>query len=207
MAEVPWLIRTRKSQRVIITAPDAPVGVGAAVDRLAAALDGFTEAKPAWFRPLERLGYWWYPICMIAMVAVFVAFAPNSVSLNIAYGLGFGVGAAVFSGAIITSIANLQTRMTRGRTAEETIKEVATLARPAPGVADRIEAILAWDPGREHEVHELAWRAAEVGQPGRWAHDAELDALRKLADPTANAARDAKIREVQAAFDTEKRER
>ncbi|WP_155830349.1 hypothetical protein [Glycomyces tenuis] len=197
MADVRWLIRTERSGQMIITAPDAPVGVGAAAERLEAALDGFAGKKPAWFRRLERLGYWWYPICMVATAAVFAFAAPNGLGMNIAYGLGFGVGAAVVSGGIAASVAHLQARLTSGRTVEETVEEVAPFARRAGGVADRVESILAWDPGREREVHLLAWRAAEVGAPNRSAADRELDELWKQADPAAAAEREAKIREIE----------
>ncbi|MCH7230933.1 hypothetical protein L0U85_08730 [Glycomyces sp. L485] len=206
MAEIRWLVRTRRSEQTIITAPDAPVEVGAAAEQLEAALDGFSGRKPAWFRPLERLGYWWYPICMVATTAAFVVAAPNSLGMNIAYGLGFGVTAAVVTGAILASIAHLQVRLTSGRTVEETVKEVAALARRAGGVADRVEAVLAWDPALEREVHLLAWRAAEVDGPDRSAADRELDELWKQADPVAAANREAKIREIEEGLAALRRE-
>ncbi|MCD0447320.1 hypothetical protein LO763_27260 [Glycomyces sp. A-F 0318] len=207
MAGVSWIVRPKGSEHVIITAPDAPVGVGDAVDRLQAALDGFPGRKPVWFRPLERLGYWWYPICMVAM-AVAVAFAgPRELGLNIAYGLGAGVTVAVLSGMVLTGLAHLQSRLTSGRTVEQAVKEVAPLARGAGGVADRVEAILARDPAREREVHLLAWRAAGVGTPHRGRADDELDELWKLADPAGAAAREAKIREIEAALAPHRRDR
>ncbi|MQM28114.1 hypothetical protein [Glycomyces albidus] len=201
MADVRWLIRTRQSAQVIITAPDAPVGVGAAVERLEAALDGYAGPKPAWFRALERLGYWWYAICMAATAAVFAAAAPNGVALNIAYGLGSGIAVAVVSGGLIAGAAHVQTRLTSGRTAQQTIAEAAPLARPAGSVADRVEAVLAWDPSREHEVHRLAWDAAEAGRPNRRAADEELDDLWRRADPEAAAAREATLRRIRAGLE------
>jgi hypothetical protein len=201
-AGVPWLVRSRNAEEtiIVITAPDAPVGVGAAVDRLEAALQGFSGRKPAWFAVLERLGYWWYPICMAAAAAVFVLFAENELGVgwNLAYGLGSGIGIAVITGAIAWTAAHLQARLTNGATVDELIREVAPLARPGGSVVDRVDAILAWDPAREREVHDLAWRAAGIGTPNRSAAERELDALWRRADPAGAAERDAMLLEIEA---------
>jgi hypothetical protein len=64
-------------------------------------------------------------------------------------------------------------------------------------VSDQVRAILAWNPAREREVHEVAWRAAGIGTPHRSSAVRELGELWKQADPVAAAAMEAKIRELE----------
>ncbi|RRS01257.1 hypothetical protein EIW28_00275 [Glycomyces terrestris] len=144
---------------------------------------------------------------MVATAVVFAAAAPDGRWMSVASGLGVGVAVAVVTGGALTSVAHLQARLRSGRTAEQAIAEVAALARPAGGVADRVEAILARDPAREHEVHRIAWEAAGVGRPNRRAAEDALDELWRRADPAAAAERAARLREVEASLQAYRRER
>ncbi|MFB9660932.1 hypothetical protein ACFQS3_15735 [Glycomyces mayteni] len=210
MAKVGWLVRGRGSEQVIITAPDAGPGVREAVERLAEALDGFPGRKPAWFRVLERVGYWWYLVCMVATAAVFAVWGANGLALNLVYGFFSGVTVAVVTGVVLTGAAHLQTRIGGGKSAEQVRREVAALARPGGGVAERVEAVLAKDPSLERRVHLLAWDAAEIHGVERSAADDELTDLWELADPAAAAELDEemrRIREIAARLDKRKKDK
>ncbi|MEU6245982.1 hypothetical protein [Glycomyces sp. NPDC047010] len=210
MAEVGWLVRRSGSEHVIITAPDAASGVGEAVKRLEAALDGFPGRKPAWFRVLERVGYWWYLVCMVATAVVLALFGANGLVMNLVYGFFGGITVAVVTGGVLTGAAHLQARLGAGKSVEQARRDVAALARQGGGVAERVEAILAKDPSLERRVHLLAWDAAEIGATDRSASDDELTGLWELADPAAAAELDEelrKIREMAARMDERKKGR
>lgn len=209
MAEVGWLRRSRDAKHVIITAPGGPgPGTETAVAQLEGVLAGFSGAKPAWYRPLERLGRWWYAIVAALAAAAFAAFAPNDagLGLNLAYGLAFSPIATLAVGGLLSAAAHLQVRLSTGGDRDQAIKAVAGLARPAGSVADRVEAILAKDPPLEAQVHALAWKAAGIGEPDRKGANRELDELWRLADPAAAEARDAKIRQIEEQIARDRRE-
>jgi len=195
MAKVGWLVR--RSDHVIITAPGAPPGTGPAVARLAEALDGFSGRKPAWFRLLERLGYWWYLVCMVATAVLFAFFARNGLVMNLVYGFFAGITVAVVTAVVLTGIAHLQARLIGGKSAEQAKRDVAELARPGGGVAERVEAILAKDPSLEQRVHHLAWQAAEIHGMERSTADDELTELWEAADPVAAAELEAELRKIR----------
>ncbi|WP_030161116.1 hypothetical protein [Glycomyces sp. NRRL B-16210] len=209
MAEVGWLRRSRDAKHVIITAPDGPApGTEAAVAQLEGVLAGFSGAKPAWYRPLERLGRWWYAIVAALSAAAFVALAPDDAGTarNLAYGLLFSPIATLAVGGLLSAAAHLQVHLSNGGDRDQAIKAVADRARPAGSVADRVEAILAKDPPLEAQVHALAWKAAGIGEPNRKAANRELDELWRLADPAAAEARDAKIRQIEEQIARDRRE-
>ncbi|MEU6859648.1 hypothetical protein AB0B28_12345 [Glycomyces sp. NPDC046736] len=194
---------------MIITAPGpARDGADAAIARLEGALAGFGGPKPGWFRAVERLGRWWYLIVAVVMAVCFAAFVSNgeSAGMNVLYGLAFSPIATLVVVGAVTGAAHLQTLMT-GRTGRDrVVKEVAEFARPAGGVVTQVEAILAADPGLAERVHEVAWRAAGVGNPDRVAAERELDELWRLADPEAAEERDAEIRRIEEDIEKLKRD-
>ncbi len=200
MAQVSWLVQGARSQRSIITAPGA-TDVDDAVVRVDAALDGFPGPVPRWFRGLERLGRWWYVICLAVTVPVAIAVAPADMAWRVAAGLSSGLILAPVSGMILHQVARLHSRVGGSPSAEQSLSDAADAARLAPGtVVRKAEAILRKDAGLEPTIHGLSWRAAAQETPDARSAAQELLSLWEQADPEGAAAHVAEMERVRASI-------
>jgi hypothetical protein len=200
MAQASWLVQGARSQRSIITAPGA-TDVDDAVVRVDAALDGFPGPVPRWFRGLERVGRWWYVVCLAVTVPVAIAVAPADMAWRVAAGLSSGLILAPLSGMILHQMAKLHSRVGGSPSTQESLARTTDAARPAPGtVVQQAESILRTDPHLEPTVHRLSWRAAEPATSDGQTAAMELFSLWQEVDPRAAAAQVAEIEQIRASI-------
>ncbi|GHH71833.1 hypothetical protein [Promicromonospora soli] len=192
MAQLDWLHVGVRSDKPIVTAPG--VTDTGAVTQVDDALDGFSGKVPGWFKALEKIGYWWYAICVIAGLAFSLALSPAEMAWKIAAGLTIGLVAAPVTSGLLRLLAKAQARAGGESGTERALAVLADRARPVSGETKfEVEAVLAKDPSLEHRVHQLAWRATEDPAARK-----ELESLWEMADPAAAAARAAKFAELDA---------
>jgi hypothetical protein len=187
MAQADWMITGARQPRPVVLAPGSTADAADAA-RVDAALDGFPSGVPAWFRGLERIGYWWYGVCVVAGVLICLAVVPAPLEWRIATGLGAGFVAAPATGAALNVIAHLWSRARGPWSPQEAITRLQDRARPSDGETDkRVAAILAAKPALEARVHDVVWRQAggEAGArhelTGLWEKEAPEEAARQAA--------------------------
>jgi hypothetical protein len=186
MAEKAWMVTGARSDEVIVTAPGA-VTVDEAVRRLDDALAGFAGPVPGWYGVISRLGHWWYLVCALVAVPVTIVLVGGVTVRAVLYGLVATYGLALVSGLVMSRAAMSQSRRPDGRGRDQTVAEVAHVARPMV-MQDAVRAVLEQAPAREPEVHELAWRVAGGHDADGMAALRELIALWGVVDPQAAAA-------------------
>jgi hypothetical protein len=193
MAQLDWLHVGVRSDKPIVTAPGV-TDTAAVVTLVDAALDGFAGNVPGWFKVLEKIGYWWYVICVVIGLAFSLAFSPAEMHWKIAAGFAIGLVGAPVTGGLLLLLAKLQARATGEPGTERALTAVADRARPVSGETKyEVETVLAKDPSLERRVHQLAWRTTEDAAARK-----ELEMLWEQADPDAAAARSVKVAEVEA---------
>lgn len=203
MATVGWLVKGKHSGKAIITAPDAPAGVAASVERLDLALNGFTRPQPRWYLVIEKTGYWWYLICMIVGVAVLL-FVPNTpIEYQIAAGMGLGLLVALPGGWLLRSVAQAVDRRKSGTTPEKVERKLKGVARRINTDAQStVDTILDRAPQREADVHDALWRSAA----GSDAAFSEIEALIAQVAPELAAERRAATEELAQQFEDLKKQ-
>src|SRR6478609_7955396 len=132
MAQPSWLITGERSKRPIVVAPGVD-GADAAVTQVDNALDRFSGPVPGWFRAVERLGYWWYGVCIVVGVAVALALVPAELKWKIAWGIAFGLIATPVTSALGYYLARLQARAAGFPTVAKALSDVKGTARPSNG--------------------------------------------------------------------------
>jgi len=194
MAEPSWLVTGARSKRPIVVAPGAE-DAAAAVTQVDNALDRFSGPVPGWFRALERLGYWWYGVCIVVGVAAALAFVPAELRWKVAWGVAFGLVATPVTSALAYYLARLQARSAGFPTPAAALADVKGVALPSNGeVRKQVTTVLAADPALEGRVHRLAWQAARNDGSAR----TELEGLWEKADPQAAAALAEKFDRIRA---------
>ncbi|MCK9792659.1 hypothetical protein M1843_02735 [Isoptericola sp. 4D.3] len=184
MAHESWLVTGDRSKQPIVVAPGAADAHGA-VTQVDNALGKFSGPVPAWFRVVERLGYWWYGICVVVGVVLGLLLVPAETQWKISWGFALGFLAAPLSGAILYRLARLQARAAGFPTTAKALADAKGTARPTNGeVHKHVTTVLGADPALESRVHRLAWRAAGDDGSAR----KELEGLWEKADPEAAAA-------------------
>jgi len=199
-ARVDWLVDGSRSGRAIVTAPGR-TDVGDAVVRVDAALDGFAGPVPGWFRGLERLGFWWYVICVVVGVGITLAVGPASVVWRVASGVTLGLILAPVSLVLLRALARGGSRADGAASPAQALAHAAAHARPVNGeIVMQVGTVLGRDAGRADAVHRMAWRAAGGDASAR----KELEAAWEAAAPDAAAARAEKVARLQAEIDADK---
>jgi hypothetical protein len=202
VASVGWLVKGEHSDETIITAPDAPRDVGASVAKLDLALNGFTGPKPAWYRAIEKTGYWWYLICMIVGVAVVLPIGSAPIGGRVAAGMGAGILLAPISGALIGLAVRAADRRKSGTTPEKIERKLKRVARRiAPDAHGTVDLVLDRDPQREAQVHDLLWGTAA----GSDAAFNEIEALIAEVAPEVAAERKAAAEDLLKQLDDAKK--
>jgi hypothetical protein len=194
-----WLVTGPRSRKQIVVAPGARDGAdtGRAVALVDDALRGFPGRVPAWFRLLERVGYWWWAVCLVAGLAIGLAFNPNEMKWKIASGLTLGLGGAPITGALLWTVAWLQARVFGPGGTAAVLASVVDAARPSNGdVLKHVTVVLARRPQLETRLHDLAWRAA--ANDGRARR--ELEDMWAEEEPEAAAALAAQFAELKASL-------
>lgn len=196
MTQADWLITGERTKRPVVVAPgtDDAAAAAAAVKQVDAALDGFAGPVPGWYRAVERLGYWWYPVCVVVGLVLAFALAPARVEWQISLGLLVGLVGARGSGMVFWFLARLQARGSSGfGSTAKALAAAADVARPSDAdTGTEVAAVLAKDPALESRVHLLVWQAADEQDGARQ----QLDALWEKADPEGAARRAAHLAEV-----------
>ena len=193
MGQLDWLHTGVRSDKPIVTAPGA-TDTGDAVTRVDAALDGFAGKVPGWFRGLEKIGYWWYAICVVLGLVVGLTANPSEIEWRIASGIMIGLLVAPVSLLLLRLLAKAQARASGAPSTERAIAAVADRARPVTGETKfQVDAVLAKDPGLERTVHQLAWRTTQDA-----AATKELEGIWEKTHPEAATARAAKFAEIDA---------
>ncbi|WP_166845565.1 hypothetical protein [Isoptericola sp. BMS4] len=200
MTTVNWLTQGHRSDAIIITAPATPdeTAATAANDLDGLLLRPTAEELPGWFRRVQKLGYWWYLVCVVVTVPVFAALGSAPTGTRLAIGAGAGVTLALLSGAAMNSIAHAQARREASagaRARRDSLRDVARVAPPR--AQETVPAILEAHPETEAELHRLVWRAAQHQTPdGRDALD-HLERLLADAAPGVAAHRTADDEELE----------
>ncbi|THV42731.1 hypothetical protein [Glycomyces buryatensis] len=201
-AESPrWIVEGERSGRPIIIAPTATSGIDDAVRRMDLAFDGWAGPIPGWFKVLEKIGRWWYLIWVAIGIAVMALVVDREVWEYFVYGPVPGVFVATITGFLAYGLGHLQARISGGLGGRDAvIAALASQVRPGGAVKKMAVAALAADPAAEHYIHDLAWRAAGIGEANRVHATEELTQLWREADPEDAAAFDAKIADIEAKF-------
>ncbi|MFD2797426.1 hypothetical protein ACFS27_27985 [Promicromonospora vindobonensis] len=200
MAQVNWLTKGERSGTTLITAPGTPAGVESGVERLDAALDGFTGPIPGWFRAFEKLGFWWYPICAVVGVLLVLLLVDPADAVRIASGMAISLVLAYLGAFALNVAAKAQARGRGHASSQQAIAEVDPLARIAPtGARALSDAVLGRDAGLEDQVHTLLWRSVKTTTADGAAASEELQALlaRTAPEHAAGRAADAERLEQQ----------
>ena len=181
MVSVNWISRGPRSGETILSAPGTAPDA-ASIARLDAARAGFAGPVPGWFRPVERLGSWWYLVLALLACAVYlvVGAATGGISpVLIAVSLSAGLVIAVPARAAANSIAQSQSRkLGRSKGVPQTIAGLDAVVRvAATGAQEAVDTLLSRDPSLEPRVHELLWRRARTNSSDGDAAAAELRAL------------------------------
>src|SRR5690606_16024512 len=200
-SDVSWLVTAPRSGKVIVIAPGQPAGADDAVARIDAELGGATGAEPSWFTALQKLGYWWYAICIAVGILVLLLVSDASVALRVGSGIGVGIVLAVVSSLVLGTIARAQARSGTSADTTPSALEAGGVARLAWGtIPEQVTAILTKDPALDERVHVRAWRAARATTPDGQDALEELTALWTEADPHAASAQDAEVERMKQAI-------
>jgi hypothetical protein len=189
MADIAWMAPGTRSGVVLIDNPSTPAAeTSAARARLDAALGAVENPEgPAWYRPIARLGRWWYLVCAGAG-ALLLQLTPMPWYQALWIGLFLGPVVGVLTGAALGGIA-------RASSVTKDVRSAATVARRQeypyvrtvlPGTVESVREILAHSPDRADEVHRLAWPVA-VAAPEDPIDEAAAEALDRLWQSTAGA--------------------
>lgn len=201
MAHVDWLQEGEVSRRWIVTTPKISRPTpDPDVARLDTALDGFSGSAPVWFRLISRTGRWWYAICIVIALVLTLIISPSGLGLRIAVGVTLGLILALLSGFALRATATALSRANGGVSAKQLVIDLSDTVRPVPsGIAERAMTVIAANPAREAQVHELMWQAAQ-GSSDEQAI-AEIVNLWQQAAPDEANAHQAKVQELQAQLD------
>lgn len=199
MAQPGWMRTGKHSKKYIVTAPGA-TDVGEAVERVDAALEGYAGKVPGWFAAVQKLGYWWYGICIVVALALMFTVGSGNVSFKVASAVFLGVVGAPVTGWILLTLAKLQSRITGAPSAKQALAEFADRARPiSEETRSQVETVLAKDPSLEPKLHRLAWNITpdrhSTENPGARK---ELEGLWAEADPEGAAEVAALVAEMDA---------
>lgn len=201
MAEPDWLHTGPRSGRPIMTAPGG-ASARDAVERVDAALDGWSGPVPGWYRAVGRIGYWWILLCLGGGLAIGLVAGPDTMAWKIASGLMIGIVAIPVGGVLLRLLARAQSKASGAGTPDAALAQVAAQARPMSGDVKRaVDAVLFADPRQGAQLHRLAWRSNEDESVLR-----QIDDLWRQADPEAVAARDAETARLEARVEEVRRQ-
>ncbi|PJI94976.1 hypothetical protein [Luteimicrobium subarcticum] len=163
MTDTPWMAPGTRSGVLLIDSPTArPQEAAAARDRLDAALGAVVDPEgPGWYRPLARLGRWWYLVCALVCAALLLL-TPLPWWAALLVGLAFGPMVGGFSGAALAGIARTVsvTDEVRGAARAARTAEHPFVRTVLDGTAEMVRDIVERAPDRAAEAHARGWDVA-----------------------------------------------